>query len=182
MVPLCHSVFCRLQIAGSMLRLYCWFLLICAYAFLDKPVSAMSVRGVQPARAVLLVPPPWPLSCGPSQPLQERKELAAGNFRDRHNYWGSALLGLGVLLSIEGGLNTYLRVGKLFPGPHLFAGAGITVLWALAASLVPAMQKGNDTARSLHIALNTVNIGLFAWQLPTGFDIVLKVFKFAPWP
>ena len=67
-----------------------------------------------------------------------------------------------MLFSIEGALNTYLRVGKvgarqpplreplpltltepepkldpkplrpqLFPGPHLFAGAGITVLWAL---------------------------------------------------
>ena len=33
-----------------------------------------------------------------------------------------------------------LPAGKLFPGPHLYAGAAITVLWALAASLVPAMQ------------------------------------------
>lgn len=55
--------------------------------------------------------------------------------------------------------------GKLFPGPHLFAGAGIVALWALAASLVPAMQKGNDTARSAHIALNTLNLGLFIWQV-----------------
>ena len=38
------------------------------------------------------------------------------------------------------------------------------VLWALAASLVPYMQKGNDTARSVHIAANTINLGLFAWQ------------------
>jgi hypothetical protein len=66
---------------------------------------------------------------------------------------------------VGGALNTYLRVGKLFPGPHLFAGAGITVCWALAASLVPAMKKGNDTARSLHIALNAVNVALFAWQV-----------------
>jgi len=54
--------------------------------------------------------------------------------------------------------------GKLFPGPHLYAGAAIVVLWALAASLVPYMQKGNDTARSVHIAANTINLGLFAWQ------------------
>lgn len=32
--------------------------------------------------------------------------------------------------------------GKLFPGPHLYAGAAITVLWALAAALVPYMQVG----------------------------------------
>ena len=72
--------------------------------------------------------------------------------------------------------------GKLFPGPHLFAGAAITVCWALAAALVPAMQKGNDSARSAHIALNCINILLFAWQIPTGFDIVAKVFEFTSWP
>ena len=51
------------------------------------------------------------------------------------------LLACGVTFSIEGATDTYLRVGKLFPGPHLFAGAGITVLWAVAAALVPKMQK-----------------------------------------
>lgn len=55
--------------------------------------------------------------------------------------------------------------GKLFPGPHLYAGAAIVVLWATAASLVPSMQKGNDTARNAHIALNTLNLALFAWQV-----------------
>jgi hypothetical protein len=58
-----------------------------------------------------------------------------------------------------------LLAGKLFPGPHLYAGAGIVALWAVAASLVPAMQKGNDGARTLHITLNCINIGLFAWQV-----------------
>eukprot|EP00951_Prasinocladus_malaysianus_P007821 scaffold56300_cov39-Prasinocladus_malaysianus.AAC.1 len=60
----------------------------------------------------------------PSSPLDgeiqaledERKSLAKGNYRDRHNNWGSLLLGMGVLLAVEGGLNTYLRLGKLFPG------------------------------------------------------------------
>ncbi|OAY64670.1 hypothetical protein ACMD2_18061 [Ananas comosus] len=58
----------------------------------------------------------------------------------------------------------------------------ITVLWAAAAALVPAMQKGNETARNLHIALNTLNVLLFIWQIPTGFDIVQKVFEFTNWP
>ena len=31
------------------------------------------------------------------------------------------------------------------------------------AALVPSMQKGNEGARSAHIALNTVNVGLFGW-------------------
>lgn len=72
--------------------------------------------------------------------------------------------------------------GKLFPGPHLWAGAAITVLWALAAALTPAMKKGNETARSLHIALNTVNVGLFLWQIPTGLEIVEKVLQFTTLP
>jgi hypothetical protein len=50
------------------------------------------------------------------------------------------------------------------------------VLWAAAAALVPAMQKGNETAWNLHIALNAINVVLFLWQIPSGIDIVFKVF------
>mmetsp|Transcript_10433 Transcript_10433/g.33726 ORF Transcript_10433/g.33726 Transcript_10433/m.33726 type:complete len:302 (+) Transcript_10433:208-1113(+) len=112
----------------------------------------------------------------------ERKELVAGDFKNRHTNWGNILLAIGVLISVEGGVNTWMRTGKLFPGPHLFAGAGITVLWALAASLTSEMQKGNETARNLHIFLNCINLALFAWQVPTGLDIVYKVFEFTSWP
>lgn len=56
------------------------------------------------------------------------------------------------------------------------------MLWAAAAALVPSMQKGSETARNLHIALNAVNVLLFIWQIPTGFDIVLKVLEFTKWP
>lgn len=111
----------------------------------------------------------------------ERADLVKAGFREKHFNMGSLLLASGVFFSIEGGLNTYLRVGKLFPGPHLFAGASITILWALAAACVPWMQKGNDTARSLHIGLNAVNVALFAWQIPTGLEIVGKVFQFTKW-
>ncbi|KAK4267043.1 hypothetical protein QN277_023883 [Acacia crassicarpa] len=126
--------------------------------------------------------PPSPVELKIQQLTEERKELLKGSYRDRHFNAGSILLGFGVLESVGGGVNTWLRTGKLFPGPHLFAGAGITVLWALAAALVPAMQKGNETARNLHIALNTLNVLLFVWQIPTGIDIVFKVFEFTKWP
>ncbi|KAL9245433.1 hypothetical protein vseg_019091 [Gypsophila vaccaria] len=126
--------------------------------------------------------PPSPVEARIQELTQERKQLLKGNFRDRHFNAGSILLGFGVFEAIGGGVNTYMRTGKLFPGPHLYAGAAITVLWAAAAALVPAMQKGNETARSLHIALNALNVVLFIWQIPTGFDIVLKVFEFTKWP
>ncbi|KAF8379775.1 hypothetical protein HHK36_029224 [Tetracentron sinense] len=123
-----------------------------------------------------------PLEAQIQQLTEERKALLKGSYRDRHFNAGSILLGFGVFEAIGGGLNTWFRTGKLFPGPHLFAGAAITVLWAAAASLVPAMQKGNETARNLHIALNGLNVLLFVWQIPTGIDIVFKVFEFTNWP
>ncbi|XP_022759598.1 uncharacterized protein LOC111305978 [Durio zibethinus] len=116
------------------------------------------------------------------QLTEERKELLKGSYKDRHFNAGSILLAFGVLESVGGGVNTWFRTGKLFPGPHLFAGAAITVLWAAAAALVPSMQKGSETARSLHIALNAINVTLFIWQIPTGIDIVFKVFEFTKWP
>jgi hypothetical protein len=91
--------------------------------------------------------------------------IAAMNLKDKHATTGSWLLGAGVTVSLLGAFNTYMRAGKLFPGPHLYAGMAVTILWAVAASLVPAMQKGNEAARAGHIALNTVNVALFAWQV-----------------
>ncbi|KAI4328953.1 hypothetical protein L6164_021263 [Bauhinia variegata] len=126
--------------------------------------------------------PPSTVEVKIQQLTEERKELLKGSFRDRHFNAGSILLGFGVLEAVGGGVNTWFRTGKLFPGPHLFAGAAITVLWALAAALVPQMQKGSETARNLHITLNAINVLLFVWQIPTGIDIVFKVFEFTKWP
>ncbi|KAK9145737.1 hypothetical protein Sjap_005640 [Stephania japonica] len=113
---------------------------------------------------------------------EERKELLKGSFRDRHYNAGSILLGFGVIEAIGGGLDTYYRTGQLFPGPHLFGGAAITALWAAAAALAPAMQKGNETARNAHIALNVLNVLLFTSQIPTGFEILSSVFEYTTWP
>lgn len=111
-----------------------------------------------------------------------RKELAGEGFRDKHYQVGSVVLGLGTAFAIEGPVNTFLRAQKLFPGPHLYAGAGVVVCWAMAASLVPLMSKGKEAARTAHIAFNVLALGLFTWQLPTGWDITLKVVKFTKFP
>lgn len=113
---------------------------------------------------------------------EERKSLASMNLRDNHFSQGATLAFFGTAFAIEGPLNTYARAGKLFPGPHLYAGAGLVVLWAAAAACVPAMQKGNDTARSIHIAANALGVGLFAWQIVTGLQITEKVIQFTKWP
>lgn len=112
----------------------------------------------------------------------ERKELATQGNRDKHFNQGAMLAFLGTAFAVEGPLNTYARAGKLFPGPHLYAGASLVVLWAAAAACVPAMQKGSDTARSIHIGANAVGTGLFAWQVVSGIPIFLKVLEKTQWP
>lgn len=44
------------------------------------------------------------------------------------------------------------------------------------------MQKGNDTARTVHIGANGVGLGLFVWQLTSGWPILLKVIEKTQWP
>jgi len=53
----------------------------------------------------------------------------------------------------------------------------ITILWAVAASLVPAMQKGNDVARIAHITANTANLLLFTYQILTGLTELSYLFE-----
>jgi uncharacterized membrane protein len=70
---------------------------------------------------------------------------------------------------------TYINNGKLFLGPHLLVGLGMTGLIATSTALVPSMQKGNELARITHITLNVILLGLFGWQAVTGMDIVQRI-------
>ena len=60
----------------------------------------------------MYLPPPNPTGLRVAGlAAQTRKELLKGNYREVHWNWGSLLLGLGVLIAIEGPVNTYLRTG-----------------------------------------------------------------------
>lgn len=83
--------------------------------------------------------------------------------KEKHAMIGAVILGGGVTTSVLGAFNTFFRTGKLFPGPHLYAGAAITAGWALAASLVPYMEKGDERARIAHISINAFITTLFIW-------------------
>lgn len=113
---------------------------------------------------------------------ETRKALSSDNLREKHYQVGSVILGLGTSFAIEGPVNTFLRAQKLFPGPHLYAGAGVVVCWAMAASVVPLMSKGKDWARYAHIGFNVIALGFFTWQLPTGWQITMKVIEKTKFP
>ncbi|MBF2007395.1 DUF4079 domain-containing protein [Chlorogloeopsis fritschii PCC 9212] len=106
---------------------------------------------------------------------EQKKELVKGRYNVRHYQIGSILLALMVIGSVGGMAVTYINNGKLFVGPHLLAGLGMTSLIALSASLSPYMQKGANWARATHILLNFVLLGLFAWQAITGVQIVQRI-------
>lgn len=104
-----------------------------------------------------------------------KKELLKGKFNIKHYQVGSLVLVLMVLGTISGMAVTYINNGKLFVGPHLIAGLGMTGLIAMSAGLSPFMQKGQDWARYTHIFLNVIITGLFGWQAVSGMDIVQRI-------
>ena len=104
-----------------------------------------------------------------------RKELIKGKYNDRHHKIGAIILALMVLGSISAITVTYINNGKLFVGPHLLAGLGMTVLIAISASLTPYMQKGKEWARYGHIGINVTIVGLFGWQALSGLEILQRI-------
>jgi hypothetical protein len=71
--------------------------------------------------------------------LQERKNLIGQKLNEKHNNWGSMLLGLGVLMSVAGPLNTFFRTGASLPsgavlrmcfGLAVCFGSGLGIGWA----------------------------------------------------
>jgi hypothetical protein len=108
---------------------------------------------------------------------EDKKALIQGKFNVKHHQVGSLLLALMVLGAIGGMGVTYIDNGKLFVGPHLLAGLGMTGLVAVSASLTPLMQKGNDIARYTHIGINLSLLALFGWQAITGMQIVQRLLE-----
>lgn len=106
---------------------------------------------------------------------EAKKQLIQGKYSVRHHQIGSLVLAgmvLGTLLALG---VTYINNGKLFVGPHLLAGLGMTGLIAVSAALSPYMQKGQEWARYSHIGINVVIVGLFGWQALSGVEILQRI-------
>ena len=106
---------------------------------------------------------------------EERKELIKGQYARRHFLFGSLVLAVMVLGMVGGMAVTWINNGKLFVGPHLLVGLGMTGLVAIAAALAPLMQQGNLLARKAHVGLNMLLMTLFLWQAVSGMQIVAKI-------
>ncbi|MEB3307651.1 MAG: DUF4079 domain-containing protein [Cyanobacteriota bacterium] len=111
---------------------------------------------------------------------ETRKQLIKGQFAKRHFLVGGLMLALMVLGTFGGMAVTYLNNGKLFVGPHLLVGIGMTSLVALAVALVPLIQQGNLVARKAHVGLNMLMMTLFLWQAVTGMQILNKIWENRP--
>lgn len=110
-----------------------------------------------------------------SADTEKRKELIKGRFGDRHFKTSALLFAIMTVATFSGMANTYTRTGKLFPGPHLYAGLGLVATMAVMSSFAPYMLKGKDWARNAHFTLAFLAVGLFGWQAKSGMVIVGKL-------
>lgn len=106
---------------------------------------------------------------------EKRKVLLKAKVTDRHFQTSATLFAIMTCATFGGMANTYTRTGKLFPGPHLYAGLGLVATMSVMVSLVPRMQKGKEWARQAHFSLAFVALSMFGWQAKTGMDIVAKL-------
>ena len=104
-----------------------------------------------------------------------KRRLASQRPGQKHHQMASVILAVMTITTFEGMGNTFARTGKLFPGPHLYAGLTLVALMSSMASLAPFMLRGNVAARNAHFLMAFGVLGTFAWQLQSGLEIVAKL-------
>ena len=60
---------------------------------------------------------------------------------------------------------------------NLLVALAMLSMIAVAASLAPLMQAGNEWARKIHVGTNMLLMTLFLWQAVTGMQIVNKLLQ-----
>lgn len=106
---------------------------------------------------------------------ETKKELVQGKYAKRHYQSGAIVLAVMVTGAFGGIVSTYWGGGEVPAIAHLFVGLGMTALAAISAALVPLMQRGQNWARQIHIAINVSLLFLFTWQTITGLQIVQEL-------
>ena len=104
---------------------------------------------------------------------EKKKNLVKAKYNQKHFIVASTLLSGWIIGSILGMAATYYLYDKLFVSPHLISGLAIVAIAAVAAALVPWLQRGKTWARTIHIVLAFLLVGFSISQVVTGFEIVL---------
>lgn len=97
-----------------------------------------------------------------------------------HHKLAAALTFLTTLSMFTGMYNTYLRSGRLYPGPHMYGGFVFLLLITANASLVPWF-KDFVRIRVVHRSIGFCVIGMAIWQAWTGLPVMKSVYQTIPW-
>lgn len=92
----------------------------------------------------------------------------------RHHKVAAGLLLATLGVMVAGMLNTYLRAGRLFPGPHLYGGFLVLLALCAQAALVPWFADAKAT-RSVHLLGGLVASVLLLSQLWTGVGLTTSL-------
>lgn len=94
----------------------------------------------------------------------------------RHHRLAAGTYFLTVVACFTGMGNTYLRAGRLFPGPHLFSGLAVLLVGSLSVALVPWFSE-YPSVRLPHTIAGFIIILLLAVQVRTGLTILSSVWR-----
>lgn len=123
------------------------------------------------ARQARLAPPQ-----GEETPMLQRDLRSVARGKRWHHKLSAFLLFFTYFVMLVGMYNTFLRAGRLFPGPHMYGGFWFVLLTTLQASLVPWFAD-HKIARNVHTVVGlAVMICLFS-QFWTGIPILKSVWK-----
>lgn len=92
----------------------------------------------------------------------------------RHHKTAAGLLLATLAVMVAGMLNTFLRAGRLFPGPHLYGGFLVLLALCAQAALVPWFAEVKTT-RSVHLLGGLVSFALLLSQLWTGVGLTTSL-------
>ena len=104
---------------------------------------------------------------------EKRKDMVKAKYNQKHFKVASILLSGWIIGSILGMAVTYYLYNKLFVSPHLIGGLATVGVAAVAAALVPWLQRAKKWARITHIILAFLLVSFSISQVVTGFEIVL---------
>lgn len=96
-----------------------------------------------------------------------------------HHKLSAFLLFATVFFMTLGMANTFLRSGRLFPGPHLYGGFLVIILLALNAAMVPWF-KDIGTIRSFHAVVGGAILISVLSQVWSGLPILSSVIHTVP--